>query len=406
MSPTSGKPAILDGKPIFDSRIPFVRPSLPNYAELEPRIRRAIESGMLTKGGILQEFETAAAEHLRAKHAVAVSSCTSGLMLAYQALGLTGEVIVPSFTFMATISALVWNGLTPRYVEVDSGTTNLDVAEIEAKISPATSAIVAVHNFGNPAQIAELESVAKRHSLRLIFDSAHGFGTLYRGAPVGAQGDIHVFSLSPTKLLVAGEGGIVATNHDDLAQRIRLAREYGNDGTYDSLFAGMNARMPEISALLALSGLELLEKTAQFRNHVADRYRQALQDLPGIEFQTIHPEDRSSYKDFSVVIEKSAFGLSRDEVVEALRAENIDTRNYYDPPAHRQTAYQQYFRPEEPLQRTDALANNSMSLPIGAQIDEPAVAKIGQAMCRIYDHRESVRRKMERNPVNAMQTVN
>src|SRR5438093_1590971 len=223
------KPAILGNTPVFDRKTPIVHPLLPNFTALANGVKSILGSGMVTKGQYLHAFEAAVAQHLGVKHAVAVSSCTTGLMLTYQGLDLTGDVVVPSFTFMATVSSLVWAGLRPVFADVDLGTTNLDPAAAEAAITPRTSAIVAVHNFGNPADIDALQALADRHSLRLIFDAAHGFGALYQGVPVGPQGDVNVYSLSPTKLLIAGEGGIVATNNNDLAEKIRIGREYGND---------------------------------------------------------------------------------------------------------------------------------------------------------------------------------
>ena len=185
----------------------IVRPVLPAAAELAEGVQEILGSGSVTKGPYLARFEVAVAEHLGVRHAVAVSSCTTGLMLTFRGLGLTGDVVVPSFTFMATVSAAVWAGLRPVFADVDAGTTNLDPAAVEDVITPATAAIVAVHNFGNPADIAALSDLADRHGLRLIFDAAHGFGARWRGVPVGAQGDAQVYSLSPTKLLIAGEGG-------------------------------------------------------------------------------------------------------------------------------------------------------------------------------------------------------
>src|SRR5512138_2321889 len=258
----SDMPAILGGVPAFQSKINIVRPVMPDLYEMEDSVQGILRSGMVTKGEHLKRFEQAIREHLGARHAIAVSSCTSGLMLTYRGLGLTGDVVVPSFTFMATVSALVWSGLRPVYADVDPGTTNLDPAAAEAAITPQTSAIVAVHNFGNPAEIDALIAVARRHNLKLIFDAAHGFGALYQGQPVGGQANAHVFSLSPTKLLITGEGGIVATNDDALADKIIMGREYGNSGNYDSAFAGLNARMPEFSALLGLHSLDLLEDAA------------------------------------------------------------------------------------------------------------------------------------------------
>ena len=211
-------PAILGGEPAFPEKIPIVRPVLPSLPEMSDDLQHMLVSGMVTKGQHLAAFEKALADHIGVKRAVGVSSCTSGLMLTYTGLGLTGDVIVPSFTFMATVSALVWCGLRPIFADVDARTTNLDPAEAEARITPRTTAIVAVHNFGNPADIPALQAVADRHNLKLIFDAAHGFGARYQGVPVGSQGHAQVFSLSPTKLLIAGEGGIVATN-DEFAGR-------------------------------------------------------------------------------------------------------------------------------------------------------------------------------------------
>ncbi|MCL4561017.1 MAG: DegT/DnrJ/EryC1/StrS family aminotransferase [Chloroflexi bacterium] len=304
-------PALLGGRPVFVTKIPIVRPFLPDKASLDEGIQEMLSSGMVTKGRYLQAFEEAVARHLGVKHAVGVSSCTSGLMLTYQSLGLSGEVVVPSFTFMATVGALVWNGLHPVYADVNPGTTDLDPTAVASAITPQTSAIVGVHNFGNPAEIDALQEIARQRGVKLIFDAAHGFGALYQGKPVGAQADAQVFSLSPTKLLIAGEGGIVATNDDNLAEKIRIGREYGNSGSYDSAFAGLNARLSEFNALLGLRSLDMLEEAAATRNQTVDLYHEVLGGIPGIGFQEVLPGNRNAYKDFSITIDPDIFGLTR-----------------------------------------------------------------------------------------------
>lgn len=383
-------PAILGGRPAFDSRVNIVRPVLPDFSELSAGVQQILDTRMVTKGPYLETFEAAVREHLGVRHALGVSSCTTGLMLTYKGLGLTGEVIVPSFTFMATVSALVWCGLAPVFVDVKRETTNLDASLVEAAITPRSSAIVAVHNFGNPADIEKLEEIARRRGLKLIFDAAHGFGALYRGRPVGAQGNAQAFSLSPTKLLIAGEGGIVATNDDDLAEKIRMGREYGNDGSYDSAFAGMNARLSEFNSLMGYYSLQRLEAAAASRNQTVEIYHEQLGCLPGIGFQQVDPQDRNSYKDFSIVVGQQAFGLSRDELQKALASENIDTRRYYDPPVHRHKAYRPYYR-GQPLPGTDWLASNSLSLPIWTAMSSETAFGICQAIQRIYERRSSIR---------------
>ncbi len=243
-----------------------MRPTLPRWETLADPLRVIIESGMLTKGHHLEAFERAVADYLGVRHAVGVSSCTTGLLLTCLCLDLHGEVLVPSFTFMATVHAMVWQQLTPVFVDVDPETWNINPAAAERAITPQTTAIVGVHVFGNPAPVEELERVAARHGLTLILDAAHGFGALHYGQPVGRYGHVEVFSSSPTKLLVTGEGGVVTTNDGALAERLRVAREYGNPGNYDSLLPGINARMQEFSAILGLETLKMLEENAQRRN--------------------------------------------------------------------------------------------------------------------------------------------
>lgn len=389
----SDTPALLGNTPVFEQFLPMVRPTLPVYSEDMPeQVAELFTTGMLTKGKYLVEFEARMAEYLRVQHVVAVSSCTLGLLLCYHGLGLRGEVIVPSFTFMATVHPLVWAGAEPVFVDIDPQSWNLDPAKVEAAITERTTGIVAVHNFGNPAPVAALEDLARRHQLALVFDAAHGAGSLYRGKPVGSFGNVEVFSLSPTKLLVAGEGGLVATNNETLAQHIRVGREYGNPGDYGSNFPGLNARLPEFNAILGLRSLQMLEDNTRHRNHVAEIFRKQLGRLPGLSFQSICPEDRSSYKDFSLLVDEAAFGLSRDELALALKAENIDTRKYHDPPVHTHKAYYHLSARYQPLLPvTIEVAHRSLSLPIWSHMDHDIVVRICRAIERIHSHARLLR---------------
>jgi dTDP-4-amino-4,6-dideoxygalactose transaminase len=386
-------PALLGGRPAFEHKVPIVKPVLPSMERMSGGIQEILASGMVTKGQHLKAFESAVAAHLGVKHAIGVSSCTSGLMLTYRSLGLSGDVVVPSFTFMATVSALVWSNLRPVYADVNRGTTDLDPAAAEAAITPNTSAIVGVHNFGNPAEIEALSDVARRHGIKLIFDAAHGFGALYQGKPVGTQADAQIFSLSPTKLLITGEGGIVATNDDELAEKIIMGREYGNSGNYDAAFAGLNARMPEFNALLGLGSLELLEQAALNRNETANLYQEVLGSLPGVSFQQVLPGNRNSYKDFSLVIDPTEFGMTRDQLALALEAENIDTRKYYEPPVHRQTAYSAYYAGNL-LTNTEWLATHSLSLPMWSRMDSAVSLAICEAIQRVHEKSKAVLQKL------------
>lgn len=389
------QPAILGSPPIFEQLLPIVRPTLPAFdGDLAEKTREILETGRLTKGPYLAAMEDRTAENQRVPHAVAVSSCTLGLLLTYRALELEGEVLVPSFTFMATVHPLLWIGAQPVFVDIDPETWNLDPACVESGITSRTSAIVGLHNFGNPAPVRELVAIAERHDVRLIFDAAHGFGALYRGQPLGSFGIAEVFSMSPTKLLITGEGGMVTTRDGALAKSIRISREYGNPGGYDSIFPGLNARLPEFNALLGLYSLDRLEQSAIQRNQCADWYRTLLADVPGLRFQRIHPEDRCSYKDLSVYVDEEAFGLTRDQLETALAAENVDTRKYYDPPVHQQQIYRRQGSAQPALPVTERVARRSISLPIWSHMEFETVEKLAEAIRAIQAHAPRIERML------------
>jgi dTDP-4-amino-4,6-dideoxygalactose transaminase len=332
-------------------------------------------------------FESAAAEVLGAKYCVAVSSCTSGITLVLRALGLRGEVILPSLTFFATGHAVQWNGLRPVFADCHPNTWTIDPVDVERKITSRTSAILAVHLYGNPCNVEALTEIAARRSLKLVFDAAHAFGSRYRGRPVGQFGDAEVFSLSPTKLLVAGEGGLVATNDAVLAKALRALRNYGDSGTYDPEWLGANARMSEFNAALGLAGLAMLDKKIRRRASIAQQYTEALSGLPGIRFQHVDKQDLATFKDLSVHITPSEFGLSRDRVSQMLIAENIETRKYFYPPLHRQKLYHRYHDPRRGhLPETERISGGILSLPIYETLTDDAVDGISQAIVRLYLH--------------------
>jgi dTDP-4-amino-4,6-dideoxygalactose transaminase len=290
-------PAIFGGRALFSGQLRFIKPTLPDLRRVLRHYKPIYATGVITNADLVERFETAAAERLGVDHCVAVSSCTSGLALVMRALQLKGEVILPSFTFFATGHAVRWNGLKPVFADCDPETWNLDPASVEAAITERTSAIVAVHLYGNPCNVEALSQIASRHGLKLIYDSAHGFGSSHQGRPVGQFGDAEVFSFSPTKLLVAGEGGLVSTNDAVLAHRIRAGRNYGDLGAYDPELIGLNARMSEFNAALALAGLDLMERKIARHNEIANLYTSELQDIPGLRFQRVLPNDLSTYKD-------------------------------------------------------------------------------------------------------------
>jgi dTDP-4-amino-4,6-dideoxygalactose transaminase len=378
---TQAIPAVAGGIPTFEQKVPIVSPEGVRELRVLDEIAAIIASGQITNGARVRDFEQAAAEFLGVPHCVAVSSCTSGLMLSLRALGLTGEVILPSFTFHATAHAAVWNGLKPVFADCHLDTFCLDPASVRAKTTPRTSAILAVHMYGHPADVAELEEIAARHKLALIFDAAHAFGSAVNGTRVGGFGTAEVFSFSPTKLLVAAEGGLVATRDAALARTLRAGRNYGDAGNYDPDLAGLNARMSELHATLALHGLPGLGARITRRNEVRRVYERCLRAVPGLSFQTIRAGCTSTCKDFSVLVDEAAFGASRDWLVDALLAENIEVKRYFYPPVHRQRLYRGVWD-GQPLPATDAVSNRIVSLPIYSSLSDPDAERVAGAIAR------------------------
>ncbi len=374
-------------KPAFRRSIPITIPTLPNPKKLIGKYSKIIKSGMITNATTVKEFEQKCAEYLGVNYVVAVSSCTSGLMLLMKVLSLKGEVILPSFTFHATAHAAMWNGLKPVFVDCTSDTYNIDPVEVEKAITKNTSAILAVHLFGNPANVEELEKIAKKYKLKLLFDAAHAFGSKRKGRNIGSFGDAECFSLSPTKLLTSGEGGIVATNNKELAEMLKTARNYGDSGNYDCEFIGFNARMSEFNALLGIETLNLLEVNIKRRNELVSIYERELSKIPGVGFQHVDSTDRSTYKDFSIYIDENLFGITRDDLYDALLKENIIVKKYFYPPVHQQKAYKD-LRQRNKLVNTVRITKRVLSLPLYSHIEEDIVYKICQVIKNIYDSRK------------------
>jgi dTDP-4-amino-4,6-dideoxygalactose transaminase len=367
--------------PLFRERFRFIHPTLPPLERVVAEYGQVFGSGLITNGRLVARLEAAVCERLGVRHCIAVSSCTSGLMLVMKALGLRGEVILPSFTFFATGHAVLWNGLTPVFADCDPQTWNIDPGAVDRAITPRTAAIVAVHLYGNPAPVAELEWIAQKHGLKLLFDAAHAFGASYKGQAVGCFGDAEVFSLSPTKLLVAGEGGLVCTNDALLAHKLRAGRNYGDLGSYDPMLLGLNARMPEFNAALALAGLDLVPAKVKKHNQIAALYTSELEGTPGIGFQRVPAGHASTYKDYSVRVDAPAFGMTRDELAAALLADNIETKKYFHPPLHQQALFRALLPASlSTLPVTDAISESVLSLPVYESLPHATVRQVARAI--------------------------
>jgi dTDP-4-amino-4,6-dideoxygalactose transaminase len=379
--------ALLGGTPTFADAVPFVRPALPPLAAVSERLAPSYDRGELTNGPLAAELEVQVAERLGVRHVISVASCTAGLMLAIRVLDPNGAVLLPSFTFSASAHAVLWNGRRPVFAECDPTSFQLDVADAKARIDDV-GLVMATHVFGAPCAPDAVEDLGASAGVPVLFDAAHGFGARHGDRPIGGFGDVEVFSMTPTKPLVAGEGGLVATNRDDIAEAVRIGRNYANPGDYDTCFAGLNARLSELHAAVALESLRQFDGYLARRLEIAQHYIDGVSAVPGIEVQRVEPSDTSTWKDFTINVERDAFGVDRDALVTVLRAEGIGTRNYFDPPVHRQTAYAPC---TTDLPVTDGVAARVVSLPIYPTLADETVDAIVAVVARVHDRAPAVR---------------
>jgi dTDP-4-amino-4,6-dideoxygalactose transaminase len=369
--------------PLFSEPLHVGRPNLGDRTRLLARFEDLLDRQWLTNDGpYLQEFEAAIAECLGVRHCVVVCNATIGLQLAIRALNLQGEVIVPAFTFPATVHALALEGATPVFCDVDPNNHCLDPREAERLITPLTSAILGVHLWGNPCAVDALDDLAKRRGLRLLYDAAHAFGCSHAGRMIGNFGDAEVFSFHATKFLNSGEGGAIVTNDDVLAERLRRLRSFGlHQGEVVQL--GTNAKMTEFCAAMGLTSLEsrelFIERNRE--NHAA--YQSALAETSGI--QVLFPEQNAGNAQYVVVeVDARQTGITRDDLCRALHAENVLAKRYFWPGCHRMPPYARAFEATgRRLLHTDRLCECLLQFPTGCSVSHLDVARIGNFLQRL-----------------------
>lgn len=380
--PSEGDPAA----PSRQRQLHVGRPTLGPRAEFDRYVDRIYESGWVTNDGpLVRELEQAVVERVGVRHCVAMCNGTVALEIAIRALGLTGEVIVPSFTFVATAHALYWQGIRPVFADIDPDTHTLDPAAVEAAITPRTTGIVGVHLWGRQAPVDALQQLADRHGLELLYDAAHAFGCTANGRPIGGFGRAEVFSFHATKFFHTFEGGALVTDDDDLAQRARLMRNFGFAGYDHVIHPGTNGKMSEISAAMGLTNLPGLDDLVSTNRAVQEEYATALAQVPGVRLLRPDPQERSNHQYVVAMVE--AGSTVRDRVIEALHAEGVLARRYFWPGVHRMEPYVSLPDTARHLPMTEWVADRVLVLPTGPAVGAADVARVARIVAGVTDAR-------------------
>ncbi len=360
--------ALLGGRPAFVSELRVGRPNIGDRAALFARLDRMLDSGALAnRGPFVLELEAALRSYLGVRHAITVCNATIGLGVAARAMGLAGEVIVPSFTYIATPQALAWLGITPVFCDVDPDTHNLDPRQLEVLITPRTTGILPVHVWGRPCDTQAIERVACAHGLEILYDAAHAFGCSHGSRMIGNFGHAEVFSFHATKFFNTFEGGAITTNDDDLAAKIVAMTNFGHRAEGGVAHLGTNAKMTEVCAAMGLSSFERVETFIGANRARHETYRRELAGLPGVRFVEYDARERCNFQYVILEVDPTRAGLSRDTLQTVLAAENVIARKYFHPACHQVEAFRAPTTTRgTQLPHAEALAARCLSLPTGA----------------------------------------
>lgn len=369
--------AIHGGQPAFPEPLHVGRPNMGDRDRFVSLANEIYDRRWLTNNGpLVQALEQSIADLHNVQHCVAMCNGTIALEIAIRALGLAGEVIVPSYTFVATAHALHWQAITPVFADIDPHTQNLDPDAVRRMITPRTSGIIGVHLWGRPAPVEALQSIADEHDLQLMFDAAHAFGCRHAGRSIGAFGRCEVLSFHATKIFNTFEGGAVLTNDDELADTMRLMRNFGFMGYDNVVHPGTNGKMPEINAAMGLVNLDALPSFIAANRHCYHAYAQELAGIDGIRVIEYDTAANPNYQ-YVVIEVEPPFPVTRDALVDALHAENILARKYFWPGCHGMKPYRDlYPHAGMLLPNTEQVAGRVVVLPTGPSLPNGGVAVV------------------------------
>ncbi|KPV44374.1 DegT/DnrJ/EryC1/StrS family aminotransferase [Alicyclobacillus ferrooxydans] len=367
-------------------QIPLSSPDI-NQCDKEA-VMSVLNTSVLSIGRQLKEFESLIADSVGVKHGIGVNSGTSGLHVIIRALGISDgdEVITTPFSFVSSANCILFERAKPVFVDIDPITLNIDPAQIEEKITPKTKAILGVHVFGHPYDIDTIHDIARRHGLYVIEDACEAIGAKYHGRTVGAESDAAVFAFYPNKQITTGEGGMIVTNHEELARLARSLRNQGRSDTNEWLSherLGYNYRLSEMNAALGVSQFSRLNKILSKRAEVANKYTKLFHGAD----QIITPQQAEDIeKSWFVYVIQLADGLDRNLVMEALQADGIGCRGYFSP-IHLQPFYREQFGFQEgdfPI--TESVSARTIALPFFTSMSDDQVEYVVDRVCSITEN--------------------
>lgn len=349
-----------------------------------------LESGALRQGPECDAFEKEFAAKVGAKHAVTCANGSASLHLYYMAEAQPGdEVIVPSFTFIATASMPAFHGVKPLFCETDPDTFLMDLNYAETLVTPKTKFISPVHIFGNAMDIDAVNTFAKKHNLKILWDAAQSHGATYKGKDIGCFDHAVSYSFYPSKNMFVGEGGMVTTNDDTLAHKLKYLRTHGQTGKYYHEMLGLNYRMTDVEAAIGRKQLLRLDEMLSMRRRNAKILNAALAQIPGIKTQKVTPQSEHAWHQYCITIDIAAFGMDRDALSAALKDKGIVTGVHYPRGCHQQPVFEKMYGPQKPLPVTEKLCAQILAIPVHHGLNETGAQEVAAA---IVDCQKSARK--------------
>jgi len=362
----------------MNKQITVTQPCLPPLSEFLPYLQQIWDNKWLTNNGPLhQRLEKELVDYLGVKYISVFSNGTLALMSALQALKIQGEVITTPFSFVATTHSLWWNKITPVFVDIESEYLNLDPDKIEAAITEKTTAIMPVHVYGNPCQVAEIQRIADKHNLKVIYDAAHAFGVKKDGVSILNYGDLSVLSFHATKIYSTIEGGAIISHTAEMKHHIDNLKNFGFRGETVVEEPGINAKLNEVQAAYGLLQLKYVDNFIERRKEITNLYRELLKEIQGISFLDDMQGVSHCYSYFPILIDEEKYGISRDELYEKLREQNILSRRYFYPLISDFEPYKNLLSAtKENLPIATKIAQQVLCLPIYVELENENVNRI------------------------------